>query len=265
MTSGGGGEQMGVIFSYDLSTSTYTKLSDLDASYGRNPFCALIQANDGKLYGMTVAGGSSPGGGVIFSYNPSTSVFTKLWDFDFGYGRLPFGSLMQANNGKLYGTTFYGGDNGAGVVFSFDPLTSTYTKLKDFDYDEQDPGQGLVQASNGKLYGTTQYGVSGGGVIFSFDPSTSVYSKIRDFDCPNGCQPWGGSMMQASNGKLYGMTWTGGSSNAGVIFSFDPSTSTYTKLKDFDNAIGDRPYGSLIQASDGKLYGMTSAGGNGDY
>ena len=63
--------------------------------------------------------------------------------------------------------------------------------------------------------------------------------------------------MQASDGKLYGMTTNGGSSGYGVIFSFDPSSSTYTKLKDFDNTNGANPYGSLMQASDGKLYGMT--------
>ena len=67
-----------------------------------------------------------------------------------------------------------------------------------------------------------------------------------------------GSLMQASDGKLYGMTTNGGSSSDnGVIFSFDPSSSTYTKLKDFDNTNGANPYGSLMQASDGKLYGMT--------
>ena len=63
--------------------------------------------------------------------------------------------------------------------------------------------------------------------------------------------------MQASDGKLYGMTTDGGSNGHGVIFSFDPSTSIYTKLKDFDGLNGCGPYGSLMQASDGKLYGMT--------
>ncbi len=70
--------------------------------------------------------------------------------------------------------------------------------------------------------------------------------------------------MQASNGKLYGMTQVGGSSGAGVIFSFDPSSSTYKKLKDFDNTNGGYPTGNLMQASDGKLYGMTHRGGSSD-
>jgi uncharacterized repeat protein (TIGR03803 family) len=38
----------------------------------------------------------------------------------------------------------------------------------------------------------------------------------------------------------------------GVIFSFDPATSTYIKLMDFEGWNGAYPYGSLMQASDGK-------------
>ena len=37
------------------------------------------------------------------------------------------------------------------------------------------------------------------------------------------------------------MTSKGGSNNAGVIFSFDPSSSTYTKLVDYNGANGANP------------------------
>jgi uncharacterized repeat protein (TIGR03803 family) len=70
--------------------------------------------------------------------------------------------------------------------------------------------------------------------------------------------------MQASDGKLYGLTFGGGSGGAGVIFSFDPSASTLTKLMDFGITSGTSSYGSLLQASDGKLYGMTHRGGSSD-
>jgi uncharacterized repeat protein (TIGR03803 family) len=50
-----------------------------------------------------------------------------------------------------------------------------------------------------------------------------------------------GSLMQASDGKLYGMTSEGGSTNQGVIFSFDPSSSTFTKLQDYTGANGANP------------------------
>ena len=57
------------------------------------------------------------------------------------------------------------------------------------------------------------------------------------------------------------MTTNGGSRGAGVIFSFDPFTATYKKLKDFDKANGSNPYGGLLHATDGKLYGVTPYGG----
>src|SRR5262245_44087811 len=44
-------------------------------------FTHLIQGSDGKLYGMTSAGGSH-GYGVIFSFDPAGPVYTKLFDFD---------------------------------------------------------------------------------------------------------------------------------------------------------------------------------------
>jgi hypothetical protein len=40
-----------------------------------------------------------------------------------------------------------------------------------------------------------------------------------------------GSLMQASDGKLYG-------TGRLCYFSFDPSSSTYTKLKDYNGANG---------------------------
>ena len=79
-----------------------------------------MQARDGKLYGMTVRWGESSFG-VIFSFDPSSSTYTKLKDFDYTNGANPYGSLIQANDGKLYGMTYGGGSNGYGVIFSFDP------------------------------------------------------------------------------------------------------------------------------------------------
>jgi uncharacterized repeat protein (TIGR03803 family) len=260
MTVKGGSSGYGVIFSFDPFSFTYTKLKDFDYFNGANPLGSLIQASDGKLYGMTSYGGNR-GSGVIFSFDPFSSIYTKLMDFDYSNseGAYPFGSLIQARDKKLYGMTYSGGSSGNGVIFSFDPSSSTYTRLKDFDFYTigGSPYGSLVQATDGKLYGMTVGGGSGGGgVIFSFDPFSSTYTKLMDFDNSNGAYPLG-SLIQASDKKLYGMASEGGSSGSGVIFSFDPSSLTYTKLIDFDNTNGGQSIGNLIQASDGKLYGMT--------
>lgn len=150
-------------------------------------------------------------------------------------------------------------------LFSFDPSSSTYIKLKDFDnIIGANPHGSLMQANNGKLYGmTSKGGTNDVGVIFSFDPSNFTYTKLKDLDETNGSTPYG-SLIQANNGQLYGMTVRGGNNDYGVIFSFDPSNSSYTKLKDLHKTNGSHPYGSLMQASNGKLYGMTGSGGTND-
>ncbi len=210
----------------------------------------LIQASDGKLYGMTSQGGSSIYYGVIFSYDPATAVYTRLYSFDHDNGRSPYGRLVQASDGRLYGMTQFGGIYNYGLIFSYDPATAVYTRLKDFDGNNgANPLGSLIQASDGKLYGMTSQGGTGKnvGVIFSYEPATATYTNLHVFDGTNGSSPLG-SLMQASDGKLYGMTQKGGSTGGGVSFSFDPVTGTYTKLADFTGSNGSYPqYTSFVE------------------
>jgi len=188
------------------------------------------------------------GGGMIFSYDPSSSAYTRLFDFsdDLSHevnGSFPFGSFIQASDQKLYGLTSLGGNDNDGVVFSFDPVSQTYTRLFDFNgVNGSNPYGSLIQARDGKFYGMTWGGGnSGAGVIFSYDPASSSYTKLYDFDFTNGSHPYG-DLMQASDGKLYGMTNSGGSNDLGVIFSFDLVSSKFTKLLDYDGSNGANPY-----------------------
>ncbi len=263
MTLRGGAYGLGTLYSFDPATSVFSKLKDFDGTNGSHPYGSLVQAKDGKLYGITEEGGTN-GVGVIFSFDPATSVFTKLKDFDGTNGGNPYGSLVQASNSKLYGMTNSGGKNGLGVIFFFDPATAIYTKLQSFTgTNGSSPYGSFVQARDGKLYGMTAYGgTKGMGVIFSLNPTTGGSTKLKDFIGTDGSTPES-NLVEASDGKLYGLTAYGGNSNAGVIFSFTPATSTFTKLRDFDGTNGAVPDGSLAQATDGKLYGVTSHGGNG--
>ena len=267
MTQSGGSHYDGVLFEYDPATNTFTKKIDFDEySKGSSPYGSLIQASNGKLYGMTQSGGSHYKG-VLFEYDPATNAFTKKIDFDgTNKGERPYGSLMQASNGKLYGMTKEGGTQGGGVLFEYDPTTNTFTKKIDFDGTNKGkkPYGSLIQAANGKLYGmTNEGGTQVGGVLFEYDPTTNTFTKKIDFDGTNkGKKPYG-DLMQASNGKLYGMTKEGGTQGYGILFEYDPATNTFTKKTDFDGTNkGNQPMGSLMQASNGKLYGTTMYGGS---
>src|SRR5207244_8199740 len=76
-----------------------------------------------------------------------------------------------------------------------------------------------------------------------------------------GTHPFG-DLMQATNGNLYGMTNVGGANNDGTLFEYDIDTDSLLMLFDFAEDSGTLPRGSLMQASNGKVYGMTTSGGS---
>ncbi len=251
-----------VLFKINADGTGYTGVYTISGLSGGSPSGSLIEAGDGLLYGMCEDGGAN-NFGVIFSYDPVSSVYTKLYDFAGANGGKPYGSLLQFDCENLYGMTQSGGAYGKGVVFSFNFLTHVYTKHFDFINSKGIfPAGNLMKAVNGLLYGMTNGGGANNyGVLFSFDPALNSYTKLIDFNGANGQAPFG-SIIQADDGKLYGMTYYGGANNLGVLFSFDSNTNTHTKLVDFNNSKGTNPLGNLMQASNGLLYGMTSGGGN---
>lgn len=261
----GGIDNEGVLFSFDRSTGTYAVLHDFYIWDGNYPSCNLIECSNGVIYGTTELGGIN-GGGTIFSFNPITNMHVKLYDMPDSTGRGCTGSLVESNSGILYGLAQGGGMYNDGVIFSYDILSNSYTKIFDFDsINGKYPYGSLIQASNGKLYGmTNQGGASNLGVLFSFDPVGNSFNKLYDFVSATGSYPES-SLVQASNGKLYGTTTFGGSYNLGTIFSYDLVNNSHLNLYNFDYLInGGLPSGSLIEASDGKLYGMALGGpGNG--
>ncbi len=264
MTSGGGSNGYGVIFEWDPVDNNYTKKIDFDSlERGRYPSGSLTLSG-GKFYGMTTYGGTNDVG-VIFEWDPITNIFTKKMDFDeTANGSSPLGSLTLSED-RLYGMTPYGGKDGGGIIFEWDPVTNIF--IKKIDFDGPTTGympHGSLALNSGKFYGMTPYnGLNGCGTIFEWDPSTNVITKKIDFGGTNGGNP--GGSLTLSGGKFYGMTSSFGENDVGVIFEWDPVTNIFTKKIDFDAVTkGKWPWGSLI-LSGGKFYGMTSMGGIGNY
>ncbi len=112
----GGTNDYGAIFritTNGLFTPLYSFTDGHDGSY---PEAALVQANDGNLYGTANEGGTN-GYGTIFRITTSGTLMSP-YSFANGHdGADPLASLVQANNGNLYGTATGGGTNGFGTVF----------------------------------------------------------------------------------------------------------------------------------------------------
>jgi uncharacterized repeat protein (TIGR03803 family) len=181
--------------------------------------------------------------------------------------------VAQAN--KLYGTTTGGGANGMGVLFSYNPEADNYVALYSFDAQSGNKPSGplIYVADNHKLYGMMNEGGTAeapnvaSGTIFSYDVISETFEVLYTFGADDNVQynPVGSLAYQQSQGMLYGATSKGGTTDQGVLFSFDISGSTYTKILSFGaDTTGIEPLGSLTLWSDGALYGVTAAGGTGD-
>ena len=125
------------------------------------------------------------------------------------------------------------------------------------------------------LWGMTSAGgTHSSGVIFEYNtannPAYDVKYNFGDIT-DDGTSPQGSLLyikdpQPPYNEYFYGMTSSGGLYGYGIIFVYAPSAITkYNVLVNFTGQYGDypgaNPYGSLILASDGNLYGMTSEGG----
>lgn len=178
-TQNGGSNEVGTVFKISTNRvfgSVYSFSSEFGYYLQKS---ALIQASDSYLYGTTSGGGSNSDGTV---YKISTTgVFTLLHSFTGADdGSNPEGSLVQAANGYLYGTTEFGGFSGLGTVFQIG-ADGTFTTLYSFSggSDGGEPTGSLV-VFDGFLCGTTQVGgATGGGDVFQIlIPSSGVSPVI---------------------------------------------------------------------------------------
>jgi uncharacterized repeat protein (TIGR03803 family) len=255
LTSGGGLNGLGVIFEFDIASGNIVKKFDFNLSTeGQYPTGGLTLADNGKLYGMAYGGTKDKG--VLFEFEPINSVYSKRVDFGDGNNSSnpQYNNLVLGRNGKIYGMTNYGNNN-LGDIFEFDPITGSYIVAFGFNStDGQNPiGNSLFQASNGKFYGMTSVGgISKAGVLFEFDPISKIYTKKVDFVAPsNGALVRGSLILSSITGKLYGITWRGGSTNRGVLFEYDPISKDLIKKIDFDDFFFLQ---SLTESTDGKFY-----------
>lgn len=274
----GGANNAGTVFKITPSgtvTTLYSFCPQSGCADGENPIAWLAQAKNGNLYGTTNGGGVS-GSGTIFEITLNgelTTLHSFCSTIQNGYcldGEGTYAGLIQATNGDLYGTTVGGGVNDGGTVFKL-TLSGTLTTLYSFCsqgdcLDGAVPYAGLVQTTNGDFYGTTAAGgATTNGTVFKITPSGTL-TTLHSFDRTDGAQPWFGGLVQASDGNLYGTTLVGGTSTVctggcGTVFKITLG-GTFTTLHNFESTDGSEPAATLVQDTNGTLYGSTYYGGS---
>jgi uncharacterized repeat protein (TIGR03803 family) len=93
--------------------------------------------------------------------------------------------------------------------------------------------------------------------------SAQTYSILHTFGTNVMGRNPHATLVQGSDGALYGTTENGGRANRGQVFRVNPDGSGYTVLKDFTGSDGANPVAGLV-LSGSTLYGTTANGGTND-
>jgi uncharacterized repeat protein (TIGR03803 family) len=262
VTNAGGTGSNGVIFSFDPATNTYATVANLAAGGFSGQWGGLLEDGSGVFVGLSLDGGSASSG-ALYRYSVATNTFTELVGFSFSNGSVPRGRLLRASDGLFYGVTSTGGVNNKGVLFSFDPNTSTYQLRHSFGTGTGgDFPLGSLLEVGGKLYGTcSEGGNSGLGVIFEYTLSNGTLVKKVDLLANDGGAPRAGLFKPAGNPLCYLLTTSGGTNGKGSILTYLPGAGAATPVFQFSTSTGSAPLGDLMQASNGLLYGTLSDDG----
>ncbi|HSI57756.1 MAG TPA: choice-of-anchor tandem repeat GloVer-containing protein [Ideonella sp.] len=263
----GGASNYGTVYRIDLN-GVHTTLHSFVPT---NPSAIvsdtwLAQGPDGYLYGTSRVDGEFDAGSV-FRLKTDGSDYRVLHSFTTGEGgREPWGAPLVGKDGLLYGSTRFGGNNDCGTIFrvqrngAFEVLNSM---CNGGETDPAYPAADLIQDASGALYGTTEFGGAyGSGTVFRRNVDGTI-DTLRSFNKRDGIG-YGltARLVRDKRGVLYGVTRFGGENKQGTAFAVKPSGRT-TLLHTFaaNRTDGRYPWGPLMQADDGKLYGMTSGGG----
>lgn len=262
----------GTVFQIDWAGTVTTLYSFTGGTNGANPMAAPVQGNDGFFYGTTLNGGSNmncSGCGTVYKVNSAGSC-TTLYSLTRGASPAMFttqAGLAQGTDGCFYGTIEYGGSQSYGSVFkiSSDGTFTTLSSFTDTGFaNGWYPICALAEGVDGNFYGTTFVQGHGSGTIFQINPAGTLTLLHAFTDTVDGWNPYAG-VVQGSDGYFYGATALGGTNGYGNIFRIGP-TGAYSVVYQFrgidvSGIDGSRPEGSLIQGSDGNLYGTTLRGG----
>jgi uncharacterized repeat protein (TIGR03803 family) len=165
-----------------------------------------------------------------------------------------------------------GGTDNQGVIYTFDPATSTYDPIHVYAGGVSDGAQshsGLIRGGDGALYAmSAKGGTNGKGTLLRVDATTGATQVLHSFAPATGDDPHGRLVLGSDGHTLFGMTRAGGKDDTGVIFSFDPASSNYTVMKHFgkesdttNGAIPDHGFLTLVGST---LWGVTTYGGPND-
>jgi uncharacterized repeat protein (TIGR03803 family) len=240
VTSSGGAAGSGAIFKINEDTGAMTTMAsfknDSGPDAGQGPVGGLVDDGQGHYWGTTQSGGEA-GYGVVFKFTPSTGELKAVGEFTGKDGAIPgdapLGRMVQGPDGKLWGTTQFGGVDDFGTVFVVDPVMETVTSKVEFTgTDGANPGGtprgDLASDGSSAVWGTTYNGgANGTGTVFAVDTATGLLTTKVDFTAQSGTATAGAnpaSGLLKVGGFFWGTAASGATNGAGTIYTVNIAT-----------------------------------------
>lgn len=137
VSKAGGINSAGIIYSFAVATSKFTKLHDFHSPEAFHPLGEITLAPNGKFYGIAESEGENST--VIYEFDPATNDFSIKKGF--GEDTAGPGQLMRGNNGLLFGYGFEDSNPDA-FLFTYDTELNMITKNTSVDI-----GSGIMSST----------------------------------------------------------------------------------------------------------------------
>lgn len=231
-----------------------------------------------ELWGVSRATPYADLQGNIVKFDMNGENAVTVHHFNYPTGKLPSGKLFLASNGKLYGTTTFGGvssttnttqEDGNGVLYEYDMTFDTYRVVHYFTFTSPidaniNPSSSLIEPVPGKLYGGTKYGK-----FFVYDIDTETVTSLTHTYSFDGMGGIYSDLIKASNGFVYAVsqvsyscTATDPQPNMGAVIKINTTTNTAQRVANFScvGANGAGSSGTLVEALPNKIFFTSGAG-----
>ncbi len=184
-----------------------TFLHTFSASEGA-PYLTFLGARGDFFYGLSMIGEFVNVG--IFRLSTAGEFSWVIPSISPPYGASYGIDLVQAGNGKFYGTLPNGGTAGVGSIFEA-TLDGNLRTVYSFTNENFGNPENLIEASDGMLYGTAigmythgQYNAYSN--IFRVDPSNGNFEIVSVFNA-GGSPVCPCKLLQGTDGRIYGISY----------------------------------------------------------
>lgn len=261
VTSSGGAHGRGVIFSIDQFGIDYKVHHEFDETYDGNPHFGLTLF-DNDLWGITRAEPGSEQYGIIYKIDPGSSGFSLIHQLTEADGYFPNAGLTSFD-GKLWGTTFYGGNTNNGTIFTIENNGGSFAH-KTVYHCLDNPNNPTYPSTKLEVVNDFLWGLSNGGgekyegtiyrinsvseevsIMYSFQSNNNLFTNF--YAAPDQLLNDGGNLWGTKHEEVFKIETTN---------SFE-----YNVVHNFFNPNGGNPDFGYQKVGD-RIWGIDAYGGS---